>query len=653
MNTTIVQHSNNVQSSTLKHIFLGFLSFLAVSITPVFGNNKAILPPPTVSITVPTNNATYVAPAFIAITATAASVGSTIKQVDFYNGTTLLKSDTRAPYSTEWGNVAVGTYKLTAKATDATGATTTSAIITVVVKANTAPTVSITSPANNANFTSPALVSITANAADVDGNLSHVEFYQGSRLIGIDNTAPYSVDWRNVQAGTYQLTAKAVDRGRASATSSVVNIVVTQGANVPPTVSIVFPRDSTTFWAPATIALAARALDIDGRVTRVQFFNGTTLLGTDSTAPHTFNWANVAAGTYSITAKATDNSGAVTTSSAVRVYVKTNTPPRVAITAPANNATFTTPTDITITATATDADAGGAVAGVAFYRDTVLIGVDRSAPYSTTWRNPAAGTYKLTAKALDNGGASSTSAAVTVVVKQGAICADNYEPNNNSNQPRPIRLGTAINATIGNRGDEDYFLFTTTTAAPKVKVTLSNLPANYDVKLYAMQGRNLTQVGSSSNTGTINDVITYNTATTGGVYIVRVFGVDGASSAAQCYSLLAQSSNVNFLMAEPIELGVQNLVISNRGSNENTELGLTAFPNPANDQVNVVVAAIASGDYTLNIMDIVGKIHQTQQVNLAEGENIFSLNLANYNKGLYFISIQNKEKSVMTKLVVK
>jgi hypothetical protein len=53
----------------------------------------------------------------------------------------------------------------------------------------------------------------------------------------------------------------------------------------------------------------------------VELFNGSTLLGTDTTSPYNFSWNNVAAGSYTLTTKATDNSGAVTTSSPINITV--------------------------------------------------------------------------------------------------------------------------------------------------------------------------------------------------------------------------------------------------------------------------------------------------------------------------------------------
>jgi endo-1,4-beta-D-glucanase Y len=102
---------------------------------------------------------------------------------------------------------------------------------------------------------------------------------------------------------------------------------VTTPTNQSPSVSITSPGNNASFTAPATITINANASDNDGTVSKVEFYNGSTLLGTDVTAPYSFVWNSVAAGSYTINAKATDNSGAVTSSSSVAITVTTTTPP--------------------------------------------------------------------------------------------------------------------------------------------------------------------------------------------------------------------------------------------------------------------------------------------------------------------------------------
>ncbi|MDO9551482.1 Ig-like domain-containing protein, partial [Rhodonellum sp.] len=91
---------------------------------------------------------------------------------------------------------------------------------------NVAPTVTISSPSQNASFFIGENISITADASDADGNIAKVEFYYGNTLLGTDTTLPYSFTWANLPMGSFALTAKATDNKGTSTVSSVVNINV-------------------------------------------------------------------------------------------------------------------------------------------------------------------------------------------------------------------------------------------------------------------------------------------------------------------------------------------------------------------------------------------------------------------------------------------
>lgn len=75
-----------------------------------------------------------------------------------------------------------------------------------------------------------------------------------------------------------------------------------------PTISISSPTGAS-FEAPATITITATATDVDGTISKVEFYNGSDLLATVTKAPYTFEWKNVAIGSYSLKAVATDNDG--------------------------------------------------------------------------------------------------------------------------------------------------------------------------------------------------------------------------------------------------------------------------------------------------------------------------------------------------------
>ncbi len=188
---------------------------------------------------------------------------------------------------------------------------------------NALPTVSISSPANNASFAVGSTITITANAADGDGTISKVEFYNGSALLGQDATSPYSFTWANAATGSYPLTAKAYDNLNASAQSSVVTISVGNG-NKAPAIALTSPLNSATFVSGASVALTANASDSDGTIARVEFYNGAIKLGEDSSSPYSLTW-NPLAGTYNLTAKAIDNAGASTISNAISITVSNST----------------------------------------------------------------------------------------------------------------------------------------------------------------------------------------------------------------------------------------------------------------------------------------------------------------------------------------
>ena len=92
-------------------------------------------------------------------------------------------------------------------------------------------------------------------------------------------------------------------------------------ANTPPSVSLTSPAAGATFTAPANITIAANATDSGGSIVQVDFRAGDTVIASDTTAPYAITWSNVAAGTYALTASATDNLGATTTSAAVNITV--------------------------------------------------------------------------------------------------------------------------------------------------------------------------------------------------------------------------------------------------------------------------------------------------------------------------------------------
>lgn len=122
------------------------------------------------------------------------------------------------------------------------------------------------------------------------------------------------------EGGTYFFAVIAL--GSSAIESLPSNEVsLTVAVNQPPTVNITNPADGTNAVSPVTITLGAAAADSDGTISRVEFYNGSTKLGEDTTSPYSYAYAVNAAGTYTFKARAFDNAGASAESVAVTVTV--------------------------------------------------------------------------------------------------------------------------------------------------------------------------------------------------------------------------------------------------------------------------------------------------------------------------------------------
>lgn len=221
--------------------------------------------------------------------------------------------------------------------------------VTVTITANQPPTVNMTSPANGASVIAPATVTLSANASDSDGTISRVEFYDGTTKIGEDATSPYTYNFTAASAGTHSFSARAIDSQGASTQSTAVSFTV--GMNQAPAVTMTSPANGSSVVAPATITLAANASDIDGTVSRVEFYAGTTKIGEDTTSPYTYDCPLTAAGTYSFTARAFDNLGATAQSAAVNLTV--TLPPPVVKNPEIPTVSYTAGTGVQLTVTGT------------------------------------------------------------------------------------------------------------------------------------------------------------------------------------------------------------------------------------------------------------------------------------------------------------
>ena len=371
---------------------------------------------PIVVVTNPVACATLDGPIDLVLAADATTTSGKVASVEFYDGGTLVETLNTAPWRTTLLNAGLGSHSITARAIDTHGVATTSRAATVTVRApNQPPAVAFTAPADGARFAFGSAIGMAASASDPDGTVTAVEFRLGSAsgtLIARATSAPFAATWSSASAGSHTLVAVAYDDRNASTASAPVHVNV--DSNALPSVAVTAPAANAQYAAPASIIISASASDPDGTVTKVEFLVGGSVVGSSTTAPYTTMWTNVPGGSYSITARATDNAGGVTASSPVSITVVANAPPSVALTAPAPNAQLYAPATVSVSAAAADTD--GTIAHVEFYADGALIGTSNSAPYAMVWDGVTTGTHVLTAKAIDDTGASTVSSPVTINV---------------------------------------------------------------------------------------------------------------------------------------------------------------------------------------------------------------------------------------------
>lgn len=99
--------------------------------------------------------------------------------------------------------------------------------------------------------------------------------------------------------------------------------------NTPPTIFFTGPAPNAVFTAPASVSVTATAGDMDGSISRVEFYNGSEMLFTDSISPYGFSWNGLSAGIYRLSARAYDNQGASTTTPTLTFSVKPAAQPGV------------------------------------------------------------------------------------------------------------------------------------------------------------------------------------------------------------------------------------------------------------------------------------------------------------------------------------
>ncbi|MGH7958469.1 MAG: Ig-like domain-containing protein, partial [Opitutaceae bacterium] len=360
------------------------------------------------------------------LTATATpSPGTTITQVQFLLGSTILGAATSPPYSFSWTPSAAGPFSLAARVIDSGGNSLTSAMVPVT--AITAPTSGITLALTPSNPSIPAgtsrLVVVTVPATVA---ADRVELYYDGQLVGTDTLAPFSfVFTAPGEFGPHFLSATAISATGVQTTSPAFPIAISGPAGSPPLISILAPNSGAfigiatgTPLAPST-PITGTVSDADGSVSSVQVIVNGNSIGSATLTGSTWSiaWTPTVSGVASITAIATDNNGNAVAAPAVGVTVTDASSPAITLTA-TPRVSATVPGSTTLPSRAVrnfhaevTPSLGRAVVRVEFFVDGTKVGEDTTAPYSYRYLAPELSpeeqshTFVLSARATDNAGA--------------------------------------------------------------------------------------------------------------------------------------------------------------------------------------------------------------------------------------------------------
>ena len=396
--------------------------------------NFALVPPnqaPTVSLSAPAAGSSLTQNVAVTVRATAADADGTVTQVQFFDGTTSIGTDNSSPYEISWTPTALGSHSLTARATDDDLVVTASAAVVVTIVApaqNTSPVATITAPAAGATFRAGDVISYSGSGTDAqDGAIPPARMTWWADLHHDAHTHPFVPRTSGSAGGTVTLPTQGE-------TSSNIwyrfYLEVRDDSGATHTVSReIQPLKSTMRFVTSPAGLQVTIdgqpqtapVDIVGVVGHQRTIGATSPQTLGSTQYTFVSWSDGGAASHGIATPATNTTYTATFAPVAPV----NQPPTVSITAPTAGSTLTVNVAAPVRATATDSD--GTVAQVEFFDGATSIGIDASSPFEISWTPTTTGSHSLTARATDDDLATTTSAAIAVTV-QNASSGDVIAP---------------------------------------------------------------------------------------------------------------------------------------------------------------------------------------------------------------------------------
>lgn len=259
-----------------------------------------------------------------------------------------------------------------------------------------------------------------------------------------------------------------------------------------------------------------------------------------------------------------------------------------------------------------------------------------TAPYTLTGLS-ASTIYNTKVQAVCGGTLGAFCNQVNFTTLAQSNCTDAYESNNTKSTAKTMPTTGSINALISSTSDVDWFKFTTTSSKKNVKVTMTNLPNDYDLKLY----KSSSLVAVSENAGNADEQCIYNTSSTG-TYYVYVYGWNGNNDPNNCYNLSAAVSSSSFRTD-----GSEESVAFSQIENE-----FLVWPNPAKNEVNIKVPFDNQLSGEISIFDVSGKTIYSQKLLSDKEHSNYKIEVSNFEKGLYFLKWKTETQNLVQKMII-
>ena len=223
-------------------------------------------------------------------------------------------------------------------------------------------------------------------------------------------------------------------------------------------------------------------------------------------------------------------------------------------------------------------------------------------------------------------GGSSTYSQSQFTTLSAPTCPGQYDVSTNGtlSGAATIPFNSDVFGLINPSSDVDYFKFVITNGGTAT-ATLTNLPANYNLRIYNSSGSQLTP--SSSNSGTTNEsiAITY----TAGTYYARVVGQGSAFNASNCYTLKVQLGTAT------------GQEVSGDAEPDKPETIVNVFPNPTKDRLNIYIIGEVNSN-KIHVYDILGKMIYKQDVS----DMLTTLDVQDLKVGMYIVKVIDNEGNI-------